>query len=253
MGRSRSAASPTTRRSPASQARGDRDVFVFRFSPDGRYLATTHIPGYALTVWDIDRRAVARRTTRGPSADRGPVQPGQPADRRVPSGWRRRSSTTWRPGGPPALARAGVGTDLAFRPDGARIAILHDERDSPTCRILEAETGRLVRSIPLPPTGDGSPGAPTARRWRRRVEDRKIYLWDAATGSRKAILEGSYQRRPGRGLPPRRHAAGQQRLGEPARLWDPVLGRPLLSMTAERLSRRNSARTDGSSSPSRTS
>ena len=27
------------------QARGDRDIFVFAFSPDGRYLATTHSPG----------------------------------------------------------------------------------------------------------------------------------------------------------------------------------------------------------------
>ena len=41
------------------QARGDRDIWVFGFSPDGRYLATTHCPGLALTVWDIDRRAVA--------------------------------------------------------------------------------------------------------------------------------------------------------------------------------------------------
>ena len=41
------------------QARGDRDIWVFGFSPDGRYLATTHRPGLALTVWDVDRRAVA--------------------------------------------------------------------------------------------------------------------------------------------------------------------------------------------------
>ena len=40
------------------QARGDREVFVFGFSPDGRYLATTHFPGFALTVWDIERRTV---------------------------------------------------------------------------------------------------------------------------------------------------------------------------------------------------
>ena len=26
------------------QARGDREIFVFGFSPDGRYLATTHSP-----------------------------------------------------------------------------------------------------------------------------------------------------------------------------------------------------------------
>ena len=27
------------------KARGDRDVYVFDFSPDGRYLASTHVPG----------------------------------------------------------------------------------------------------------------------------------------------------------------------------------------------------------------
>ena len=39
------------------QARGDREISVFGFSPDGRYLATTHFPGYALTVWDVDNGA----------------------------------------------------------------------------------------------------------------------------------------------------------------------------------------------------
>ena len=55
MGRSRSAASPTIAEIARFQARGDREIFVFGFSPDGRYLATTHFPGFALTVWDIDR------------------------------------------------------------------------------------------------------------------------------------------------------------------------------------------------------
>ena len=40
------------------QAQGDREISVFGFSPDGRYLATTHYPGFALTVWDIDQHAV---------------------------------------------------------------------------------------------------------------------------------------------------------------------------------------------------
>ena len=66
-------------------ARGDRDVEVFGFSPDGRYLATNHYPGYALTVWDIARRA-DRPERPGPRvvAARGPIQPGQPPDRRGP-------------------------------------------------------------------------------------------------------------------------------------------------------------------------
>ena len=41
------------------QARGDRDIYVFGFSPDGRYLATTQPPLGVLTVWDIERHADA--------------------------------------------------------------------------------------------------------------------------------------------------------------------------------------------------
>ena len=50
---------PTTAKSPTFKARGDREIFVFRFSPDGRYLATTHFPGHALTVWNVDNGDVA--------------------------------------------------------------------------------------------------------------------------------------------------------------------------------------------------
>jgi hypothetical protein len=59
------------------QARGDRDIGVLRFSPDGRYLATTHHPDGALTVWDVDRRAISVNDpgpiSWGPS---GQIQPG---------------------------------------------------------------------------------------------------------------------------------------------------------------------------------
>src|SRR5262249_12813920 len=36
------------------QARGDA-VHIVGLSPDGRYLATTHSPGFALTAWDVER------------------------------------------------------------------------------------------------------------------------------------------------------------------------------------------------------
>ena len=130
------------------QARGDRDICVFGFSPDGRYLATTHHPGGALTVWDIDRRAVAVN-------DPGPISAARPDSARTAGGspWAMRmassSSTTWRPVSPAGAGAGRAASDLAFRPDGAQIAVIDNESKPPTCRILEAETGRLVRSISL--------------------------------------------------------------------------------------------------------
>ena len=130
------------------QARGDRDIFVFGFSPDGRYLATTHFPDYALTVWDIDRGTVARERP-------GPVSGGRPNSARTAGGspWPTRmessSCTTWRPAGPAGAGTGRAPVRLAFRPTGPRSRSSDDEPKPPTCRILEAETGRLVRSFPL--------------------------------------------------------------------------------------------------------
>ena len=234
------------------QARGDREIFVFGFSPDGRYLATTHFPGFALTVWDIDRRAVAVN-------DPGPVSWRQPNSARTAGGspWAMRMETllvydlaTGRP--EPPLAHAGIAAILAFRPDGAQIAVTYNEPRNPTCRILESETGRLVRSIPLPSHGSRSRGAPTAPRWRRRAT-----IEDLPLGRRHRHPQGGPRRldqqRSDRGLPPLRHARGQQRLGNATA----ALGRGPGPARAE-LDRRivpdtaNSARTDGSSFRSRT-
>ena len=130
------------------EARGDRGIFVFGFSPDGRYLATTHFPKFALTVWDIDRRVVGVN-------DPGPVHGGaarfSPDSRRLAlvNGSRELlvyDLATGRPSG--RWSVPGLG-GLAFRPDGAQIAVIDNEPNHPTCRILEAETGRLVQSIPL--------------------------------------------------------------------------------------------------------
>src|SRR5262249_9617268 len=38
---------------------GDRDIFAFRFSPNGRYLASSEQPALNLTVWDVDRGMIA--------------------------------------------------------------------------------------------------------------------------------------------------------------------------------------------------
>ena len=119
--------------------------------------------------------------------------------------------------------------DLAFRPDGKEIAVIHRE-SQPTCSILDADTGKQLRTISLPGMGtvawslDGTTLAIAG-------EDMKITLWNAATGARMAILEGSTNR----GLQTAFHPAGTVLASNGwegrVRLWDPVLGRQILSMT----------------------
>ncbi len=216
------------------EARGDRNISVFGFSPDGRYLATTHFPGFNLTVWDLDRRAVAVN-------DPGPVSWGtgkfSPNSRRIVLAHEdgeilmydlatSQPCRRWRERAP---------ADLVFSPDGARIAVVSNEPKYPTCRILEAATGRLVRSIPLPTTGGPVAWSPDGTTLAVIGGDLKIYLWDAATGIRKTVLEGHTSA----GLRAAFHPAGTLLAtngweGRP-RLWDPVLGRLVLSLTSNPL------------------
>ena len=121
--------------------------------------------------------------------------------------------------------------DLAFRADGAQIAVLYDEQKNLVCRISEADTGRLVRSFPLPIGGIASIAwSPDGATLAIAGDDRKIHLLDALTGTRKSTLEGFARH----GITSAFHPAGtilasnsdEDRL----RLWDPVLGRPWLSV-----------------------
>jgi WD40 repeat protein len=109
-------------------AAGDRELFVFGFSPDGRYLATTDPPGYALTVWDIDQRTVCLNDPGGVSGHSARFSPDS---RRIALAHGDgellvydlatcHSSRLWRG---PAPAQ-----DLAFRRDGARIAVIYTSR-----------------------------------------------------------------------------------------------------------------------------
>ncbi len=200
------------------RARGDRGVEVFGFSPDGRYLATNHYPGYDLTVWDVARRTNPLNVS-GPVSWRHAAR-FSPDSRRIAVALddgevlydleTRQPGQQWR-GPTPAH-------DLDFRSDGARIAILYQGK-TPTCQIRETETGRRVRSIDLRAPGNWVAWSPDGTTL-ATATDRTIYLWDAATGARRAILEG-HTNGGVRGVPPGRHLAGQRRLGRTAATLGP--------------------------------
>jgi eukaryotic-like serine/threonine-protein kinase len=211
-------------------ARADRDVNVFVISPDGRYLAATHTPGRALTVWDIDQRTVCL-TDPGPLAGHAAKfsqdsrhmalahEDGELLVYDLTSG---HSSRLWR--GPTSAQ------NLAYRPDGAQIALIHNQ-EKPSIQIIEAKSGKLVQSIPLPSWTEGISWNPDGTTLATPCNDRKIYLWDAATGNRRATLEGSTSF----GMYAAFHPAGTLLAGNGwegrLRLWDAVVGRPVLSVT----------------------
>jgi WD40 repeat protein/tetratricopeptide (TPR) repeat protein len=214
------------------QARGDRDIYVLRFSPNGRYLATTYNnSAIALKVWDLEQRVVA--------ADHaGPASVGtvkfSPDSRRIAvcvadgavlvydlaTGQLGRS---WRV---PGLS------DLDFRSDGAQIAVISKEQSRSTCQILEAESGQLVRSIPLRARTVGVAWSPDGTTLAATSDDGGIDLWDAATGARKATLQGLTNLSLIPAFHPSSTLLASNGWENRLRLWDSVLGRPWLSVTS---------------------
>ena len=213
------------------QARSDRGIAVLRFSPDGRYLATTHSPGSALTVWDVDRQAVALH-------DLGPVSWGtvkfSPDSRRIALCHEDGALLLYdlATGRPSQRGSVPAAESLAFRGDGAQIAVTCNDPKNAFCRILDVETGRVVRSFPMPgPGGVGVAWSPDGTTLATSRDDRKVYLWDPATGIRKAALEGSTNSVLNVGFHPAGTLLASNGWENRLRLWDTVLGRPVLSFT----------------------
>ena len=206
----------------------DHDVWRFNFSPDSRYLTLVQSPEVGLTVWDVEQSR-ALLELRGPiyraaafSSDSRRIIVGGPREvldydlRGV------RIARRW-PG------RADV---LAFRPDGAQIASSDKETRPPACRILDGKTGRLIRTIRLRTEALHFAWSPDGTTLAVSGSDVKIDLWDAATSTRRATLEGHYNV----GIRVAYHPAGtilaSTDWSAQLRLWDSAVGRNLLNITS---------------------
>jgi WD40 repeat protein len=135
---------------------------------------------------------------------------------------------TGRPG--PQLRVPAPPCDLVFRADGTEIAVVCVERAGRNCRILDIETRQLVRSISLPPGGGGVAWSPDGSTLATPSDDRKIYLWDALTGARRATLEGHISGGIVADFDPSGLILASTGWEGRWWLWDPVLGRPWLNM-----------------------
>jgi serine/threonine protein kinase/WD40 repeat protein/tetratricopeptide (TPR) repeat protein len=207
----------------------DHGVYVLTFSPDGRYLAATHNPGFTLSVWNIDLGKSALRAV-------GPVSPGA-----VDFSPHSRQIALARPDGEILVYDLATGQPirrfsgpplrcLSFRSDGAQIAAISGQ-PSKTCRILDADSGRLIRSIAIGADAVGVAWSPDGGTLATPCGDSKIHLWDAVTGARRATMDVHSD-----GLVAAFHPAGTLLAStgwdHQLRLWDLALGRPWLSLTS---------------------
>ncbi len=166
-------------------AKGDRDIVVFEFSPDGRYLASRD--GNTISVWDVDRslpiwtapgECLGRASAFSPDSRRIAVisHDGTILMYDLATGRSRRFS------------RPAKVTNLAFRHDGNEIAAVCSG-DSATCRILDAETGREVRAFSLPTGGPIAWSADDSTLATGHEAASRITLWSAARREKKTTIE----------------------------------------------------------------
>ncbi len=211
------------------QSGGDRDIFACRFSPDGRFLVSAHQPGQSVTVWDTRDGTVCLSnlgsvlTARFSSDSRWLAQLTTSHELQLYDLTTRRLFQRWLiPGA----------AEVVFSPGGPQIAGIDNASQPPACRIFDGETGRLVREFSLKTPSnvvawspDGSTIATVPR------FGMKIDLWDAATGTLRATLEGHKSF----GISAAFHPAGtllaSQDWTSRLRLWDAALGRPVLDLT----------------------
>jgi WD40 repeat protein len=208
---------------------GESEIWVFEFSPSGRYLAALDRPSNALVVWDVDRKV---QCLRDPGPISGSAAAFSPDSQRIALAHQDGSLKihdlarglpikSWRGSGP--------SQDLAYRPDGSQIAVISATRTA-TCRVLDANTGHLLSLIALP----GSSGVGWSPDGTSLVTTNgsRIMLWDAATGQSSAILEGATSGGLGANFNPSGTLVGSNGWEGRLRLWDAVLGRQILSVSS---------------------
>ncbi len=213
----------------AFKAPAINEFWLFSFSPDGRYLVASQTPAVGLTVWDVDERRTALSVP-------GRVGNGvrfSPDSRRIVVRGNGEVLDYSLPGG--ELVRrlpVRMGT-LAFRPDGAQVALIDNGSKPLVCRIFDWDTGLSVRAFELPDGSDELAWSPDGATL-AVCADTKIHLWDPTTSIRRGLLEG--QNTSG-GLTAAFHPAGtllaSNGFEQMLRISDPILGRPVLDMAGD--------------------
>ena len=145
------------------KARSDREIYVLRFSPDGRYLATTHFPGLAVTVWNVDNGSVVLSDQ---SLIGGRAANFSPDSRRLALTQADGNILVYNLSDSRQIShlRMPYSGHVAFRPDGLRMAIVCGGPDKPSCKLVEVESGSVVTVITLPSNPNEAAWSPDGTR-----------------------------------------------------------------------------------------
>ena len=208
---------------------GDRDCFILEFSPDGRYLASEDVPSRALNVWDVDRQRLVLRDPRAISWQ----APFRSDSRRIMVVAAPKLYEYDLPTGQVIRIWPGRVDRTIFRPDGARIALIDNGTKPPTCRVHETESGRRVNEFSLRTPSDFLAWSTDGRTLASSNGRDRIDLWDTATGN---LLTTTTEIDAG-GMRMAFHPAGTLLatggFDGQLRLWDPIQGRPWMSLAGE--------------------
>ena len=165
--------SPDGRRLAAAD---NHDAATIRDAASGRVLLTLPVP-------DVSRGMTLLKSKFSPDSTRVAVAVATPSSGRVVL-W---DAATGRVAGQ-LTGHAGPVINLAFRPDGRRIATASHDR---TARVWDAATCREIRVLgPRADRVNGVAYSPDGTRLAIACRDGTITLWDDATGAERATLRG---------------------------------------------------------------
>ena len=197
------------------------------FSPDGRHFAALRFVSGRLTVW---RLSDGECVYQSPSAIVGNAVTFSPDGKTLAVGWptavvslfdleTRQEITRWSAGGP---------TDfLAYHPEGRLLAV--SLRQQTVVEIRDVHSGQLLRTLAHPRLVRGVAWRPDGGQLAVACADFRVHVWDAQSHQLHALLEGHQAEPVYLTYNHRGDLLASTGWDGTARLWDPLLGKALVS------------------------
>ncbi len=205
-------------------------AWVFRFSADGRWLATVYHLNAETVVWDLKSRQPAFRVSPGTGAVAF-----RPDGLCVAIGNPDKALILYNTATGEALTREldHPCSHLEFRPDGEQIAVGIGGREGGV-EVRDAEATRVLWRDRRPAILTGLRWSPDGRHLAAAYGDERIVIYDRDGGGVPVVLERSLNHPTGLAFSPDGSLLASNGWDEMLRLWDVASGRLLLSRPGAR-------------------